>query len=96
MHGSSSSLRARLTGLSYDRAILREEEYIHEYTNNIFHASYAAALQIHLGNVADLQERAVAVMMGSHKRLGKQDGSMLYQLDKEVLGRICGGDIDAA
>ena len=78
------------TGLSYDRAILREEEYIHEYSID---ERWAGSVAGHRANLVALQERRLAVMMSLHPRLG--EGSILRQLGDErvFLRGICDGDV---
>jgi hypothetical protein len=74
-------------GLSWHREILREQEYIHEYTINCNNAGATAASLIqHRANLAALQERALAFTMGSHPRLG--GSSILQGLDKHLLKDI--------
>jgi hypothetical protein len=73
-------------GLSWDREILREQEYIHEYTKHSSDAGATAGLIQHRANLAALQERALAFTMGSHPRLG---GSSIWQgLDKDLFKDI--------
>ena len=78
------------TGLSYDRVILREEEYIHEYSIG---ERWAGSVAGHRANLVALQERRLAVMMSLHPRLG--EGSILCQLgdEREFLRGICDGDV---
>ena len=78
------------TGLSYDRAILREQEYIHEYTAGGGAVS-AAGLIRHRANLEALRERRLAAAMSWHSRLGER--SILRGLGDEFLKDICEGDL---
>jgi hypothetical protein len=87
--------------LSYDRAILREQEYIHEYTNAAHWSTPKpyenvndVRIAYHQANLAAMQERRLAVMMSLHPRLGESSG--LRHFEKEFLKGICDGDIEAA
>ena len=82
-------------GLSYDRAILREHEYIHEYTNDRFdrYSENTAALVRHRANLVALQERRLAVMMSLHPRLGDLSGLCHLDIEDEIWRDICDRDI---